>query len=295
MADYRPPGRGAAFARLAALGIASTTFALTSCNGTNNTVPPTGGGGSTPTPVPSASVSPGASGAPSATPKASTTPVPTATPTGTPTPVPTGTPTPLPTITPTPGPGLLCSAPSASLGVPYYTTLIATGNVPAGGGALTIDAASSAWVEQTYVSTTPTPTPAPTPTPTVTPVPTPTPTPAPTRPFYVYQGSYHINSATAPTDGCFLALTTTDGSNIQNATYDAEAFGTVNPPNTPNYSTTLVATGKISAISLTLSPSSPSTAGTIALDDSDAGTITVTSVQTVQLPLSRVRQLLRRR
>ena len=112
----------------------------------------------------------------------------------------------------------------------------------------------------------------------------------PTRPFYVWTGTYHINSATAPTTGCFTMLATTDGSNIKDTSYSAESLGFVNPPqgdSTLNF----VASGHVSAVSISVSPNSANANGTITLDDGDSGTISISSVQTVPLPLSRVRDV----
>jgi hypothetical protein len=62
----------------------------------------------------------------------------------------------------------------------------------------------------------------------------------------------------------------------------------VNPPQT-DYAENPSAFGHVSAVSLNLSPSAPNVSGTIALDSGDGGTISISSVQTVQLPLSRIR------
>ncbi|HTD37979.1 MAG TPA: hypothetical protein VK669_10725, partial [Candidatus Limnocylindrales bacterium] len=111
-----------------------------------------------------------------------------------------------------------------------------------------------------------------------------------TRPMYIYSGTYHIDSATAPTDGCFTLITTTDGTSLKGYPVSAEGIGYVNPPQT-TFDTQILGSGKVGAIALSVSPAALPANGTISLDDGDGGTISVQSVQTVQLPLSRIRKL----
>lgn len=160
--------------------------------------------------------------------------------------------------------------------------MIVVGNVPAGGGAFAVDGSNSLWIKSSFSPA------APTPTPTPTSVPSTAPSTPPTRPFYVYTGTYHINSADAPSDGCLTMFTTTDGTNINGATFSAEGIGFVNPPQT-TYTENPGTVGHVSAVTLNVSPSAPNVAGTIVLDSGDSGTIAITAVQTVQLPLSRIR------
>ena len=158
------------------------------------------------------------------------------------------------------------------------------GNVPAGGGAFALDGGNSLWTKASFAPRTATPVPTSTPTTS----PTTAPTAPPTRLFYVYSGTYHIDSATAPTTGCFTLFTTTDGSNIGSTAWSGEGAGFVNPPQS-DYTENLAAFGHVSAVALNVSPSAPNVNGTIALDSGDSGTISISSVQTVQLPLSRIR------
>ncbi|MDB5072469.1 MAG: hypothetical protein JWM87_3580 [Candidatus Eremiobacteraeota bacterium] len=298
MENHRPDRRKSLFTRLAALGLACSSLALVNCSGGGGTslprAPVGGGTGATPAPTGSPSVSPSSSpsavpssspsGVPSTAPSGVPTPTatPTSTPTSTPTATPTATPTSVPTSGPTSGPGFACTTPSATFGPSYYASVIVIGNVPAGGGAFGADSSNSLWIKASYSPAAPTPTPTPTSTPSTAP------SAPPTRPFYVYTGTYHINSANAPTDGCLTMFTTTDGSNINGATFSSEGIGFVNPPQT-TYTENLGAVGHITAVALNVSPNAPNQNGTIALDSGDSGTISITSVQTVQLPLSRIR------
>jgi hypothetical protein len=170
------------------------------------------------------------------------------------------------------------------IGSTYYT-VSAIGSVPAGGGAFT--EISGVWFKDMFSATTPTPTP----TPTVTPTPGPTPTPPPTRLFYVFAGTFQITSSSAPTTGCFTVYATVDGTPLSaSSSASASAIGAPKPP-TGAFTVVLVGQpGTVTRITLTLSPTSPNTTGTIALDNGDSGTITITSETTVQLPLSRIRK-----
>jgi hypothetical protein len=162
--------------------------------------------------------------------------------------------------------------------------MIVVGNIPAGGGAFAVDGGNSLWIKASYSPAAPTPTPTPAPTST----PSTAPSAPPTRPFYSYAGTYHIDSADAPTDGCFMMFTTTDASNIKGVSFSGEGIGLVNPPQT-TYTENTASVGHVSAVTLNLSPNAPNATGTIVLDSGDSGTISISSVQTVQLPLSRIR------
>jgi hypothetical protein len=172
-----------------------------------------------------------------------------------------------------------------NLNQPYYSDVFLAGDVPANGGAFALNTAISSWTKAQYVPALPTPTPVPTSTPSGGPVPT---TP-PTRPMYLYSGTYHIDSASAPTDGCFTLITTTDGTPLKGYPVSAEGIGFVISPPGP-VDIQILGTGKISSVALNVSPAALPANGTIALDDGDAGTIAVQSVQTVQLPLNRLRK-----
>lgn len=292
MEHPRPDGRKSLFMRLAAVGIACSSLALANCSGGGGTSLPRAPVGGTPAPTGSPTVSPSSSPsvAPSSSPSArpstspSAGPTPTATPTSTPTATPTATPTSVPTSVPSTGPGFACTTPSATFGPNYYASVIVIGNVPAGGGAFGIDTSNSLWSKASFAPRTATPVPTSTPTTS----PTTAPTPPPTRPFYLYTGTYHIDSASAPTDGCFMLFTTTDGSSISGVPYSGEGIGFVNPPQS-DYTENTNGFGHVSAVSLNLSPSAPNVTGTIALDSGDNGTIAISAVQTVQLPLNRIR------
>jgi hypothetical protein len=268
---------------LAAVAIAFAALVAAGCN-TSNAVPPQvlPAAAATPTPVPSGAPSggPTVTPTPTARPSSSATATPTAVPTATPTRVPTATPT------PTPGPTIVpssCSASPAVIGSTYYT-VTAIGSVPAGGGAFT--QISGIWFKEMFSAATP----APTPTPSVTPTPGPPPTPPPTRPIYVFTGTYQITSTSAPTTGCLTIFATVDGTTIAGLKQgSAIASGAPKPPS-GTFSVAFAGQGAVTGITLTLSPTSPNTTGTIALDDGDTGTITINSVTTVQLPLSRIRK-----
>jgi len=278
MDDHRPARRNV-LTRVAALGVACASLAAAGCSGGGGTTAlPHGSGGGVPPGSPSPSASP--------TPRASATPTPVST--ATPTPVATATPTPAATSTPVSGgPGFACSAAPANMNQPYYADVFVAGDVPANGGAFSLNATISSWTKAEYVPAVPTPTPVPTSTPTTIPT---APPPPPTRPMYIYSGTYHIDSASAPTDGCFTLITTTDGTSLKGYPISAEGIGFVNPPQTP-FTTQILGSGKVSAIALTVSPAALPASGTISLDDGDGGTISVQSVQTVQLPLNRVKNV----
>jgi hypothetical protein len=262
--QHHRPARRRLLTRVAAAGVASLSLFAAGCSGGGGTtaLPPASGGG--------VSSNGNGGGVPVATP----TPVPTAAPTSTPS---------------SGGNGFACSAAPANLNQPYYADILLAGDVPANGGAFALDAQLSQWIEAKFVPALPTPTPVPTSAPTDVPVPT----PPPTRPMFVYSGTYHVDSATAPTDGCFTLITTTDGSHLIGYPVSGEAIGYVNTPQT-QFDTQLLGSGKIGAVALSLSPAALPANGTIALDDGDSGTISVQSVQTEQLPLSRVRSLMNR-
>jgi hypothetical protein len=168
----------------------------------------------------------------------------------------------------------------ASFG-PTFTALVVEANVPAGGGNVTPIAGGALWTTETFNTATSPPTSSP------TPVPTPTATPA-LRPFSVYTGTYHVTSTTAPTDGCFSLISTVDGTAIRGQTFSSVGTGSPNPPTTP-FTVTTTGTGSITSFSLTVSPTAPMTNGTFTLSNGDTGTIAITAVQTVQLPLSGTR------
>jgi hypothetical protein len=281
--QHHRPARRRLLTRVAAAGVASLSLFAAGCSGGGGTtaLPPAGGGVS----------ANGSGGVPSATPTPSVKPStpPSTVPSATPTPI--ATPTPRPTAAPTSTPssggnGFACSAAPVNLDQPYYADILLAGDVPANGGAFALNAQLSEWIEAKFVPSAPTPTPVPTTAPTEAPAPT----PPPARPMFVYSGTYHIGSATAPTDGCFTLITTTDGSHLIGSPVSAQGIGFVNTPQT-QVDTILLGSGKISAVTLNLSPAALPANGTIALDDGDSGTISVQSVQTVQLPLSRVRKM----
>ncbi len=269
--QHHRPARRRLLTRVAAAGVASLSLFAAGCSGGGGTtaLPPAGGG---------VTSNGSGGGVPSATP----TPVPTTAPTAVPTAAPTGTPS-------SGGNGFACNAAPVNLNQPYYADILLAGDVPANGGAFALNAQLSQWIEAKFVPSAPTPTPVPTTAPTDVPVPT----PPPTRPMFVYSGTYHISSATAPTDGCFTLITTTDGSHLIGYPVTSQGIGYVNTPQT-QVDTILLGSGKISAVALNLSPAALPANGTIALDDGDTGTISVQSVQTEQLPLSRVRSLMNR-
>src|SRR5579884_683949 len=190
--QHHRPARRRLLTRVAAAGVASLSLFAAGCSGGGGTtaLPPAGGG---------VTSNGSGGGVPSATP----TPVPTTAPTAVPTAAPTGTPS-------TGGNGFACNAAPVNLNQPYYADILLAGDVPANGGAFALNAQLSQWIEAKFVPSAPTPTPVPTTAPTDVPVPT----PPPTRPMFVYSGTYHISSATAPTDGCFTLITTTDGSHL---------------------------------------------------------------------------------
>ncbi len=267
---------------MAAFGLVLTSSMVACNNGDNHgvTAVPNGVVATLPpTPPPSPSVRPSATATATAT--ATGSPRPTTSPTVTPSasPRPTTSPTPVPTSTAT---ALACAAAPAAFGPTYYTLLIEA-NVPAGGGAVTPIANGANWTTEVFSPATPPPTTTPGPTPT----PTTTPTPTPPRPFYVYGGTYHVTSTTAPTDGCVTLITTIDGSPIRGQTFSALGSGSPNPPATL-FTVTATGFGAITALSLNVSPST-NTNGTFTLSNGDSGNIAITSVQTVQLPLSRIR------
>ncbi|HTD35657.1 MAG TPA: hypothetical protein VK665_18550 [Candidatus Elarobacter sp.] len=285
--QHHRPARRRLLTRVAAAGVASLSLFAAGCSGGGGTtaLPPAGGG---------VTSNGSGSGVPPATPTPTVKPSATPTPVATATPTPAATPTPVPTAAPTSTPssggnGFACSAAPVNLNQPYYADILLAGDVPANGGAFALNAQLSRWIEAKFVPSAPTPTPVPTTAPTDVPVPT----PPPARPMFVYSGTYHIDSATAPTDGCFTLIATTDGSHLIGYPVSSEGIGYVNTPQT-QVDTILLGSGKISAVALNLSPAALPANGTIALDDGDTGTISVQSVQTQQLPLSRVRSLMNR-
>jgi hypothetical protein len=276
--DRHRPVRRKLLTRVAAVGVACTSLFAAGCSGGGGTtvVPHGSGGGSVGSTGNAGGGVPSASAAPSTSPSVAPSSAPSATP----------TPAAAPTSTPSSGgSGFACSAAPATMNQPYYAEVFLAGNVPANGGAFALDTAISSWTKAEYVPAVPTPTPVATSTPSGGPVPT----PPPTRPVYVYSGTYHIDSASAPTDGCLTLLATADGTPFTGYPIDAEGIGFVNPPQAQS-TLQLLGSGKIGAVTLSLSPAALPAGGTIALDDGDTGTISIQSVQTVQMPLNRLRK-----
>jgi hypothetical protein len=180
--------------------------------------------------------------------------------------------------------------------------LIVTGDESPAFGSMTNAAAQ--YYKFVIATPTPTPTPSPvptpSPTPTATPPPTPTPTPSPTPrqlPVYYYNGSYVVNSVTAPTTGCFFFITTTDGSPLYLGarTYSALGGGEPNSSGIAPYTIDNITQGSATAINLSLTSSGTGT-GSFTFDNGDTGTLSIDQRSSVEYTeaLRRARAMQRR-
>jgi hypothetical protein len=101
---------------------------------------------------------------------------------------------------------------------------------------------------------------------------------------YVYSGTYTVNSATAPTTGCFYLFTTLGGAAIAGTAipYSALAAGF---PNESSLAFTVAntTTGSFTALSLSLNGSGTGS-GAFSLSSGDSGSITINGRTMVQSP-----------